>query len=980
MNTAILDRQRKTNIHQLLNPQSQTLRGHHNPSLDVPHGHTLANSQHSQQGHRSQLYANQYVQPSYDVPHATWDRRKNGNPGAEMQYQQSQMGVVNSQHGIYGTEALRVSNNHPSNGFVVQGWSQPQGVNMFSGGAVPSDYQPGAFNSNTMYRDPSTSSESQFYSQHQASERASLRIVEQRTQNPPQPEPSYNGTWGVSDYPASRDVAHNSYSNPTPSSSSFQPRDEEAPTGEQSRKRTTPPVNDQETQPKSKKSRKKTGDEATKPKSQRGYSQKKRSETAQIVAQNASFMSTVTYAQVSPDKGKEKADVERMRVVPTDSDSAVARLTPELQMGRCMAARYKKDDFPRCVSCTRRWAGDTCRFQGIRFFLRNTKNEIVGLSFVNNQKAEKKMDFPDSWNVPLTDENIRRTKIVTAKALLPVLLKEREHVKAAEIIYRPRESDVRATCDTCMTSLFCSSWMCRVCGREACSDCYEQVRELTEELPNATPQDLEHQRAKKERHAHSNPFFLTCTKRNEHRAAEFTPVSRFCLAELEEAINMMKEIVEEGQEGGTPEFVGSGASSTSESSGIRTPTDSTVLTPNGNKQPAYAQHQQQPIPYTELYPPQPVPQRTPEQHQQQPHAVYPNNNPNGKPDVTPYHPIRRFTNNELTEDIFRAMWAKGEPLLVSGMLDKFAIQWTPEYFIQKHGDQLCLIVECQTNRNERVNVGKFFSWFGQHSPEREERNEIWKLKDWPPSTDFKVTFPDLYQDFSNAVPVPNYVRRDGTLNIASHFPTNAIAPDLGPKMYNAMGSSCDIGSMGSTRLHMDMADAVNIMTYAAKTKEGFDGCAAWDLFKAEDSDKIRTFVKRKGKTGAVGGADKNAGNGAPGSNQYMDPIHGQQIYLDEALRKELWEEEGVKSYRVYQRPGEAVFIPAGCAHQVCNLADCIKVAIDFVSPENIERCERLTKEFREQNQGKAWKEDVLQLRSMMWFAWLSCCQQEERRK
>ena len=76
-----------------------------------------------------------------------------------------------------------------------------------------------------------------------------------------------------------------------------------------------------------------------------------------------------------------------------------------------MAARYKKDDFPRCVSCTRRWAGDTCRFQGIRFFLRNTKNEIVGLSFVNNQKAEKKMDFPDSWNVPLTDENIRRTKV-----------------------------------------------------------------------------------------------------------------------------------------------------------------------------------------------------------------------------------------------------------------------------------------------------------------------------------------------------------------------------------------------------------------------------------------------------------------------------------------------------------------------------------------------------------------------------------------
>jgi len=56
---------------------------------------------------------------------------------------------------------------------------------------------------------------------------------------------------------------------------------------------------------------------------------------------------------------------------------------------------------------------------------------------------------------------------------------------------------------------------------------------------------------------------------------------------------------------------------------------------------------------------------------------------------------------------------------------------------------------------------------------------------------------------------------------------------------------------------------------------------------------------------------------------------------------------------------------------VANLADCIKVAIDFVSVENIGRCENLTKEFRDLNQKLLWKEDVLQLRTMMWFAWLS---------
>jgi len=54
------------------------------------------------------------------------------------------------------------------------------------------------------------------------------------------------------------------------------------------------------------------------------------------------------------------------------------------------------------------------------------------------------------------------------------------------------------------------------------------------------------------------------------------------------------------------------------------------------------------------------------------------------------------------------------------------------------------------------------------------------------------------------------------------------------------------------------------------------------------------------------------------------------------------------------------------------MADCIKIAIDFVSPENIDRCEKLTREFRAQNHSELWKEDVLQLRTMMWFAWQSC--------
>lgn len=134
-----------------------------------------------------------------------------------------------------------------------------------------------------------------------------------------------------------------------------------------------------------------------------------------------------------------------------------------------------------------------------------------------------------------------------------------------------------------------------------------------------------------------------------------------------------------------------------------------------------------------------------------------------------------------------------------------------------------------------------------------------------------------------------------------------------------MASYLRSGSKGSTRLHMDMADALNIMTYAAPTPDGKPGSAAWDLFRAEDSDKIREFLRNKYK----------------GTFQH-DPIHSQQFYLDTTLRQELWQQFGVKSYRVYQKPGEAVFIPAGCAHQV---RLCIQVQNNYLADNLRAGCE-----------------------------------------
>ncbi|KAG6816878.1 hypothetical protein H0H87_002199, partial [Tephrocybe sp. NHM501043] len=935
---------KKTSINSLLNPEAAS-----DGYSQAPMGHLTGGLGHTGAGDG---YGGSYsAGPSFNLRAASWsgydDRRKGeGVVGGQPQYRRRE---EEWEYGMYSDERTAVTQSQFAGGFCST-----------SKLIMPATYPPPE-------------------NQWQASERASARIVARASSAVPDPR------YGPAFYHPYPDPQP-----PQPDPSLVQPKRRS-------------PLEDAQPPPKPKRP-KPTPAPATTTKtpgtSKRGYPAKKRNEAAQIATQNPRLQLSFTAKQ--PGKGKEKAsNPVSMEIVPLGPNDQGQALHAEPQSTRCMSTKYKNDPFPRCVACTRRWAGDTCRFQGIRYFLRTSDMNIVGVTFSETQKADlPSMKFPTEWNEPLTDKHILRTKSTIARALLPTLRKELNHLHLSTIIHRPRERDVRATCDTCMTSIFSTSWLCRLCGREACEDCFATVTELTSEDTTMTPRELQELHTKREKHQCANPFFLQCTKRVEHKAQDFSPMSRFCEAELDQAIKEMDALVlaEEAPASGfqhpQPQMQNNSHYQYGWQNG-----------PHHHHHPQAGPSLRDPYAYTAPAAPQtpyiPPPLTTP---------FFLPQNASPKSLRVPSHVMRRFRASDLTPSTFPALWALGEPLVVEGLLDAFRIAWTPEYFIDKYGTQSCLVIECQTEVNRRVTVGEFFRQFGKYEEraaaaavegggggggQKGAGGGVWKLKDWPPSTDFRKAFPELWEDFGNAVPVPSYVRRDGVLNLASHFPDDTIAPDIGPKMYNAMATTQEAGSKGSTRLHMDMADAVNIMTYAAPASDGSQGCAAWDLFRAEDSDALRRFLAEHARThtralkDGKGNKDQTTANAkGPAASAASaaplvdwtanDPIHGQQFYLDEEMRTRLFESTGVKSYRFYQRPGEAVFIPAGCAHQVANMADCIKVAVDFVSPENVERCERLTKEFREQNQCKMWKEDVLQLRTMMWFAWLSCRQQETR--
>ena len=117
-------------------------------------------------------------------------------------------------------------------------------------------------------------------------------------------------------------------------------------------------------------------------------------------------------------------------------------------------------------------------------------------------------------------------------------------------------------------------------------------------------------------------------------------------------------------------------------------------------------------------------------------------------------------------------------------------------------------------------------------------------------------------------------------------------------MYNATETVPDDSHHGSTKLHMDVMDALNRMLWAADSQDGKPGCAKWHIFDAIDAPLLCKFAIERGFT--------NLG----------DPIHSQMIHLNPQLLKRLFEEYRIRPYTIFQYPGDVVFIPAYCAHQV----------------------------------------------------------------
>ncbi|XP_055813827.1 lysine-specific demethylase JMJ29-like isoform X2 [Solanum dulcamara] len=180
---------------------------------------------------------------------------------------------------------------------------------------------------------------------------------------------------------------------------------------------------------------------------------------------------------------------------------------------------------------------------------------------------------------------------------------------------------------------------------------------------------------------------------------------------------------------------------------------------------------------------------------------------------------------------------------------------------------------------------------------------------------------------------------------------------------------CETNKDGEEYQHREDSSSL----FGQDKTEGFeeaDGGALWDVFRRQDVPKLEEYLRKHFRE-----CRHIYGSPLP---LVVHPILDETFYLSTEHKRRLKEEYGIEPWTFVQKLGEAVFIPAGCPHQVRNLKSCINVAVDFISPENVNECIRLTEELRKLPRNHDAREDKLGVKKIIVHAMSQAVNQLEK--
>ncbi|XP_073012145.1 lysine-specific demethylase JMJ29-like isoform X1 [Typha latifolia] len=249
----------------------------------------------------------------------------------------------------------------------------------------------------------------------------------------------------------------------------------------------------------------------------------------------------------------------------------------------------------------------------------------------------------------------------------------------------------------------------------------------------------------------------------------------------------------------------------------------------------------------------------------------------------------------------------------------------------------------ETSNVESCHRGIDFGDYADQSCTKIENNKE-KLKDVEENASIKKTTSQIQKKRGRPIGSRNKVRKKVTEDSVDKVQTSI----------KVLNQSPDISLEGKTETEE------SVVSNDQLDRRKSEGGALWDIFRREDTAKLEEYLRKHAKEFRTVFCQP--------VKQVIHPIHDQSFYLTMEHKRKLKTEYGIEPWTFEQKLGEAVFIPAGCPHQVRNLKSCIKVALDFVSPENVPECIRLTKEFRLLPEKHRANEDKLEVKKMAFHA------------
>ncbi|KAJ1882622.1 hypothetical protein LPJ57_000789 [Coemansia sp. RSA 486] len=237
------------------------------------------------------------------------------------------------------------------------------------------------------------------------------------------------------------------------------------------------------------------------------------------------------------------------------------------------------------------------------------------------------------------------------------------------------------------------------------------------------------------------------------------------------------------------------------------------------------------------------------------------------------------------------------------------------------------------------------------------------------------------------LPFPQYTSRDGTLNLVNRLPGLYARPSLDPELQLAYGT-CDVGSRDNLRC--EVSDMVNVLVFAS-SKQDMDGLRLKDV---KPVNLPRGRPKKGKKVNTKSGEEPNEESADEqdeaavrwdifpfdaretigefdGGDADSNAVYEQRLFLDTDDLRDMYEAYGddARCFRVYQRVGDAVFIPAGCAYQRSTLRNTVAVQSRFLSPEHANIAHEMSGVFSKKKYAYRRK-DILPVMDILWWIWM----------